>query len=486
MIRRIKLPGWIVLFFLLVSIILGINQVIATVFEDTPEPNEPKESIEENVEFSVYPGLNIKTTTRESELYTLSISLPYTDNEHINQSLNEWIDEQKEAFTSAVKDSTDMLEKNDFRAHLNIQVETSKIADRLYSLEFQSYQITGGANGITKLKPFMLDLNNNKQLELDDVFQIDEKTTSDIRVLIEEELHSNQDINLYLFDDMLKESLTNPDKWEWSINQDLVTFYFDQHEIAAGVAGSIKAEIPIDKIKPYLNEEFAELIDVELPEEEEEQDDHLEGWAKLDEDGKYVALTFDDGPHPDVTPRILDTLKKHDAKATFFMLGSQVEYYPSLANQVKEAGHEIANHTMNHHDLSILNSDQIKEEMQQSSKIIKKATGWTSTLLRPPYGALNSDVKQIGSDLGYSLVLWSVDSLDWKSRDAAAVNEEVMSHVTSGSIVLLHDIHSSTADALPQLLTSLTDQGYQMVTVSQLLELWNEKGVGPHYGKADY
>lgn len=483
MIRRIKLPGWIVIIFLFSGIILGINQVITILFKEAPEPNEPSET---NIDFSIYPGLNIKTTTQETDLYTLSISLPYTDNEQINQSISEWIDKQKEAFTSAVTESTDMLVKNDFRAHLNIQVETKEVADKLYTLEFTAYQITGGANGITKMKPFILDLNDNKELQLDDVFQIDEQTAETIQALIIEELQSNQEINLYLFDDMIKESLATPDKWEWSVDQDKVTFYFDHHEIAAGAAGPIKAEIPMEIIKPYLNEEFAKLIDVEIPKEEEEPEDHSEDWAKLDQDGKYVALTFDDGPHPEVTPRILDTLKEHDVKATFFMLGSQVEYYPSLANEVKEAGHEIANHTMNHHDLSVLGVDQIKNEIQQSSEMIKKSTGWTSTLLRPPYGASNNDVEKMSTDLGHALVMWSVDSLDWKSRDATAVNKEVMSHVTSESIVLLHDIHSSTADALPQLLTSLEEQGYQMVTVSQLLELWNEKGVGPHYGKADY
>ncbi len=226
---------------------------------------------------------------------------------------------------------------------------------------------------------------------------------------------------------------------------------------------------------------------MKIPEKDnsKEEEQYSEDNVTLDPNGKYVALTFDDGPRPDVTPRILDTLKKHDAKATFFMLGSQVEYYPSLANKVEEAGHDIGNHTMNHQDLSILDSNKIKEEAQKSSRIIEKATGQKPTLLRPPYGAWNDSVKRVTKEMGVPMVMWSVDSLDWKSRNAAAVNEEVMSNVAPGSIVLLHDIHPSTADALPQLLSSLEEQGYQMVTVSQLLELWDEKGVGPYYGKID-
>ncbi|MFD1850670.1 polysaccharide deacetylase family protein [Oceanobacillus bengalensis] len=482
MIRRIKLPGWIVIVFLLFGITFGVNQAIAQVLKESSEPNEPNEKIADS---SVYPGLNIKTKTKETNLYTFSVSQPYTENKQINKPIDEWIDQQKKEFTTSIKEHKNTLEENDFRAHLNIQLETEKIADKIYTLEFEAYHITGGANGMTKMKSFVIDLNQNKLLQLDDVFQLNEASVKDIQKLILDELHSNQEISIYIFDDMAEKVLKDPEKWEWSVSRKGMTFYFDEYEIAAGAAGAIKVEIPMKKIKPYLNKKFAEKIDVKIPEKEKgkEEEQHPEDIAKLDPDGKYVALTFDDGPHPEVTPRILDTLKKYNAKATFFMLGSQVEYYPSLAAKVAEEGHEIANHTMNHQDLTILGLNQIKEEVRQSSNIIEKATGKAPTLLRPPYGASNSDVEKAAADLEAPIAMWSVDSFDWKSRSAEAVNEEVMSNVAPGSIVLLHDIHPSTADALPQLLTSLDKQGYQMVTVSQLLELWNEKGVGPHYGK---
>ncbi|GIN11041.1 peptidoglycan-N-acetylmuramic acid deacetylase PdaC [Shouchella clausii] len=481
MIRRIKLPGWIIILLLLAGIVIGSNKVFDEVFGESFKPNETNAKI---VDSSVYPGLNIETKTKETDLYTSSVSQPYTDNEQINKSINEWIDEQEEEFTSSIEESKNMLEENDFRAHLNIQVETEKIADKLYTIEIQSYQITGGANGITKMKSFVMDLNKNKLLQIDDVFQLNKSSIQDIQELIMNKLHSNEEINLYILDDEVEKALNNSNNWKWSVTRDNVIFYFDEYEIAAGAVGSIKVEIPIKEIKPYLNETFEKKLNTKLTEEETKKEkQYTEDYTQLDSDGKYVALTFDDGPHPEVTPRILDTLKKHDVKATFFMLGSQVEYYPELSNKVMEAGHEIGNHTMNHPDLTALEFNQIIEEMQQSNDIIEKATGRATTLFRPPYGASNGNVEQIASGMGNSLVMWSVDSLDWKSRDAVAVNEEVMSNVSPGSIVLMHDIHPSTADALPQLLTSLEEQGYQMVTVSQLLELWDEKGVGPHYGK---
>ena len=475
MIRRIKLPGWIVIIFLF----FGVHQAIAQV---SKESSEPKDKITDS---SVYPGLNIKTETKETNLYTFSVSQPYTENKQINESLDEWINQQKKEFTTEIENQENTLKENEFRAHLNIQLETEKIADKIYTLEFEAYHISGGANGMTKMKPFVIDLNQNKLLQLNDVLQLNETATESIQELILDELHSNPEVSDYIFDDMTEQALKDPEKWDWSVSRQGMTFYFDEYEIAAGAAGAIKVEIPMEKIKPYLNQELAEKINVKLPENEKdnEKEQNTGDIAKLDPDGKYVALTFDDGPHPEVTPRILDELKKHHAKATFFMLGSQVEYYPSLAAKVAEEGHEVANHTMNHQDLTIIGLEQIKEEVLQSSNIIEKATGKAPRLLRPPYGASNDDVEKAAADLEAPIVMWSVDSFDWKSRNAEAVNEEVMSHVVPGSIVLLHDIHSSTADALPQLLTSLEEQGYQMVTISQLLELWNEEGVGPYYGK---
>ncbi|MDN6731084.1 MAG: polysaccharide deacetylase family protein [Atopostipes suicloacalis] len=365
-------------------------------------------------------------------------------------------------------------------------METAKIAEKTYAITFEAYQITGGANGMIRWKSYIIDLNQNKRLELDDVFQLNDSSIEDIQHLIMDELHnSQQDVSRYIFDDMADEVLKDPDNWKWSISREGLAMYFDDYEIAAGAAGAIKVEVPLNKIKRYLDEDFAKKLEVKIPDKEsakKENENSEEAVLPLDLQGKYVALTFD-GPHPEVTPRVLDTLKQHNTKATFFMLGIQAEYYPSIADQVDKAGHEIGNHTMNHQDLTTLGASEILKEAQQPNSIIEKATGEKLTLLRPPYGALNEDVKQIASDMSLPIIMWSVDSLDWKSRNAAAVNEVVMSNVAPGSIVLLRDIHSTTADALPQLLSSLKEQGYQMVTVCQLPEHMGATGPGTYYGK---
>src|SRR5699024_3361120 len=149
-----------------------------------------------------------------------------------------------------------------------------------------------------------------------------------------------------------------------------------------------------------------------------------------------------------VTPRILEILKQFNAKATFFMLGNQVDYYPDIAYRTMKEGHEVANHSKSHPDFSRLSIEKMKNELDYTTEKIKEATGHPPKFIRPPYGAYTDEVVAYAGVLKQPVVLWSVDSLDWKSRNPNAIKQEVVSHVSPGAIVLMHDIHSETADAL--------------------------------------
>lgn len=201
----------------------------------------------------------------------------------------------------------------------------------------------------------------------------------------------------------------------------------------------------------------------------EPDDDEIEEQVE-DEDvvlyDKVVALTFDDGPHLDYTLRILSLLEAYEAKGTFFMLGSRVDFYPGVAKEVADQGHEIGNHTWNHKDLTKISQADIDKEISRTDEAIKEATGKHPDLLRPPYGAINDDLRQ---DLSLPVVLWTVDTLDWKTKDPNAVLEVVKENVKDGSIILLHDIYEETVDATELILEYLSNEGYQFVTVSELL-----------------
>lgn len=178
-----------------------------------------------------------------------------------------------------------------------------------------------------------------------------------------------------------------------------------------------------------------------------------------------VALTFDDGPNSSSTPRILDTLKRYNAKATFFVIGSSVPGNEAILKRAVSEGHEIGNHTWSHPSLATLSVNDIKWQMSETSKVITSATGKEVKLMRPPYGATNATVQ---ANVGYPQIFWDVDTLDWKNRNTQAILANVQSQVAPGAVILMHDIHGTTADALPAVMDYLVSQGYRFVTVSEL------------------
>lgn len=186
-----------------------------------------------------------------------------------------------------------------------------------------------------------------------------------------------------------------------------------------------------------------------------------------------VALTFDDGPHPDFTPRLLDTLKKEGIKATFFMVGRCVVTYPDIVKRMVDEGHEVASHSWSHPLLTSLSNNSLDSQMKKTHDAIVKACGVAPVLYRPPYGASRlSQRKHIHEEYGYLSILWDVDPLDWQNpRTSQKVHDRVLAQTTAGSIILCHDIHETTVDAMPATIRDLKARGLQFMTVSQLIDL---------------
>ncbi len=181
---------------------------------------------------------------------------------------------------------------------------------------------------------------------------------------------------------------------------------------------------------------------------------------------KMVALTFDDGPYSPVTNRILDTLEKHGAKATFFVVGDRVATYESSVKRAGSLGCEIGSHTWSHKILTNLSSSEITQEINKADSAITSATGKKTTILRPPGGSVNDTVR---STVPYPLIMWDVDSEDWKNRNSQTSYDNIMDTVSDGSIILMHDLYPSTADAVERLVPDLISRGYKLVTVSELM-----------------
>ncbi|MEV0615517.1 polysaccharide deacetylase family protein [Nonomuraea sp. NPDC050404] len=183
---------------------------------------------------------------------------------------------------------------------------------------------------------------------------------------------------------------------------------------------------------------------------------------------KCVALTFDDGPG-EHTGRLLDLLSSRDVRATFFVIGQMVaaDKEGRTVRRIVDDGHEIGNHSWSHPALAGLSQEALKRELKYTDDIVRKLTGVRMRVMRPPYGSTDDQVEAETRREGLAQILWNVDTLDWRDRVAATVAKRA-GDAKPGSIVLLHDIHRSTVDAVPKLLDSLDRKGYTFVTVSEL------------------
>lgn len=188
-------------------------------------------------------------------------------------------------------------------------------------------------------------------------------------------------------------------------------------------------------------------------------------------DQKQVALTFDDGPHPTITPRVLDELRARGVKATFFVVGERVKSYPWVLRQIVAEGHEIGNHSYSHRLLSGMSAEMIRREVGDTQAAIRNAIGYETCLFRPPYGAFHPAAHAIFREFGMNIIRWSVDPRDWRHRDAMLISNRVMQESRNGAIILCHDIHRATLQALPAILDTMLGEGYAFKTVSELCGL---------------
>ena len=188
-------------------------------------------------------------------------------------------------------------------------------------------------------------------------------------------------------------------------------------------------------------------------------------------DEKLIALTFDDGPHPRYTPKILSLLEKYNVKATFFMIGSNALLYPETARAVKKAGHEIGNHTYKHPHMLKLTEAELWNEIKETERAFAEIGLEQPTLFRPPEGYRTKEQCELLEKEGYRVVVWSLDTHDWKGTTSSDIVHYVTSHIKGGDIILFHDYISgqnTTIAALEQLIPKLLKDGYKFVTVSEL------------------
>jgi polysaccharide deacetylase family sporulation protein PdaB len=195
-------------------------------------------------------------------------------------------------------------------------------------------------------------------------------------------------------------------------------------------------------------------------------------YYSVNTDGKYVALTFDDGPHKYRTDEILDILEENDIKATFFTVGIMAKEYPEIIRRIVSEGHEIGNHTYSHSKMKRLSPEKLEWEIDETEKILYEICEYRPKLFRPPEGWCSDIVASIAAELDYDIILWNIDTLDWAHNSAVNICDSINCEIKPGSIILFHDYvsgKSTTTEALKSIIPKLKVEGYEFVTVSELI-----------------
>jgi peptidoglycan/xylan/chitin deacetylase (PgdA/CDA1 family) len=241
-------------------------------------------------------------------------------------------------------------------------------------------------------------------------------------------------------------------------------------ESARAASTSRAPEVPVPvKEKVYLPDSYSHALPVTPTEVRPKSGSpsRVSVISHGDENLNQVALTFDDGPNRKHTPQILDILKQYNVKGTFFVLGEQVKENPAVLQRVVEEGHEVGNHSFSHPQFKSLTEEQVRRELVSTQEEIRKVVGFVPKLLRPPYGAYRPATLTLFEELGLHVILWSVDTNDWR-RKADAIARTVTKDGKNGSIILFHDSKTVTVRVLPQIIEELKARGLQPVTISEM------------------
>jgi len=426
--------------------------------------------VQTSIEKSQIRGIEIETEIGEYDKYKYALHFPRTESVAINEEIQSFIFEQRQQFLELAQSIE--IEEGLF-SELNLDFEISHISDPFLSVVFTTTINIPKSESTSTI--YTLNFNRHTQsiLSIEDILY-DENSLEYLQELSERQLLQDNKlfelVKLGKLADGISPKLENYQTFNL-LDQSL-NIHFNSHQFKSPDIETFNISLTYNTLTGIIDPSFLQSIYQVASTETELLSETIGATEKvlttLDPNYKYVALTFDDGPHKDYTPRILDILKKHNAKATFYVLGNRLTYYPDIVKRAYNEGHEIGNHTWSHPNLKSLSKEALVEEVNSASNEIAKITGKPPKTIRPPYGAYNDTLKELAS---MPLILWSVDTLDWKHKNKSKVKQIIQANVTNGSIILMHDIHQASADALEDVIISLTKQGYRFVTVSELLQL---------------
>ena len=417
---------------------------------------------------SRYSKIRSKFVIRQTSREKVSIEYPITKNNKINKTIAQVITRDDRDFryiaTNVLSFNQPMTETISYQITHNNSAALSIIVNIKQDMH--------GAHPVSLTHFWTFDKKSGEVINLNDLTEQSEKANEEIvaaaRNNINETIKQRQQPELDLSETITQETLSN---FVITDGGNSLAWPIGQASLLPSAYGEMTIKVPIAAVAKYLQNPTArKLVNIPKPPEPKPAPKPAPAVpAPAPTTGnKVIALTFDDGPGP-YTAHLLDVLDQYGAKATFFLIGSKVSSQANVVRSIHARGHQLGNHSWSHPELPKLPVNQIAGEIDRTNDAIKQATGVTPAILRPPYGAVNGVVLEQLRLRGMSSILWSVDTRDWADRNSDIVCSRAVAGARPGAIILMHDIHQTSVNAVPCILSALKQQGYSFVTVQGLL-----------------
>ena len=411
---------------------------------------------------SKYSGIRSKFVTRDNKREKVSIEYPITENEKINRLISESIDKIDRDFQNTVLLATVFDKPMTETIGYQVTHNTSEALSIVVNIK----QDMNGAHPASMTQFWTFDKKSGEVVGLADFTEQSDEAAEAIMSAakdnISQTIKQRQQPEIDLNEIINKEALSN---FIITNNGNSLAWPLGQASLLPSSYGELTITVPISSVSKYLQNPTArKFANIPKPAEKPKPAPAAPTPTVAN---KTIALTFDDGPGP-YTEKLLDILDKYDAKATFFLIGSKVSARANTLRRMQSRGHQLGNHSWSHPELPKLSVDQIAGEIDRTNEAIRQATGVKPSILRPPYGAVNGVVLEQLRLRNMSSILWSVDTRDWADRNSQIVCSRAVAGARPGAVILMHDIHQTSVNAVPCILSSLKQQGYSFVTIQRL------------------
>lgn len=451
-------------------LLLAVAAMAALFYLQSAQPPVQRPTISEDEKYyftdSRYASIRSKFVTRDTKHEKVSIEYPITSNSKINKLIARAIDRADGDFrhtaTNAPTFDRPMTETISYQVTHNNSTALSMIVNIKQDMH--------GAHPVSLTHFWTFDKKSGEVIDLDNLTEKSEEAIKAIvaaaRHDVAQTIKQRQQPEANLDEMITKEALLN-----FTITDDgnTLAWPIGQASLLPSAYGELTIKVPTAAVAKYLQNSTAQkLANFPKPPEPKPEPKPAPAAPTPANPDKVIALTFDDGPGP-YTAQLLDILDQHGAKATFFLIGSKVSAQADVLRRMHARGHQLGNHSWSHPELPKLPIDQVAGEIDRTNDAIKQATRIKPTVMRPPYGAVNGVVLEQLRLRGMSSILWSVDTRDWADRNSDIVCSRAVAGAHPGAIILMHDIHQTSVNAVPCILSSLKQQGYSFVTVQGLI-----------------